>query len=304
MRVEDGKKGGHPMEVMQGSHKLIAGYTDAHLDARMYRYMQDVIGNRLIPAPISMQGMRIVLDIGCGAGDWLIDLAHLYPTIQMYGLDINHETLRLAHDRCVYSHLTNIQWRQIDSMQDVSLPDSYVDLIHLRRCHYWITPQRWRTFFAACTRLLKPGGWISVTDIEMTELSSSAFVTLRRALLCTLNRLHHCMDPTSNDYGNLPRLSCMLHESSFSQVKYELYAIDLGFMSGLSGQYFLSNILQNMYSMRDIIIAQGELSEGTFDALFSQLQIDLRDPYLCGWGFLISTWGRCCKEEGEDKQCK
>ncbi|HEY7418601.1 MAG TPA: methyltransferase domain-containing protein [Ktedonobacteraceae bacterium] len=286
-----------PTEVMQQPRKLIAGYTDAHLDARLYRYMQHIMGNRLIPAPISMQGMRTVLDIGCGAGDWLIDLAHRYPSVQMYGLDINQETLKLARERSNYSHLTNIQWRQIDSLQDVSLPDSYVDLIHLRRCHYWITPQRWRTFFAACARLLKPGGWIAVTNIEMTELSSSAFVALRRAQWRTLNKLHHCMDPTANNYGSLPRLPRMLHESSFSRVGYELYAIDLGFMSGLSGQCFLSNLLQNIYSTRDTIIAQGELTEDTFDALFSQLRLDVQDPYLCGWGFLISAWGRCCKEE-------
>lgn len=289
------KKTGITTEAMQQPSRMVAGYVDAHMDARLYRYMQHIMGNRLIPAPISMHHMRTVLDIGCGAGDWLIDLACHYPGIQMYGLDINHETLKQARERCLYNHLTNIRWRQIDTVQDVPLPNSYVDLIHLRRCHYWIAPQRWRAFFAACTRLLKPEGWISVADIEVVELSSPAFVTLQSALWHTLKRLNHCMDPTGITYGNLPRLPGMLHASSFDQVSYELHAIDLGFMSGLSGQYFLSNALQNLYSTRDIIIAQGELSADTFDALFSQLQADLQDPYLCGWGYLISAWGRCCK---------
>jgi ubiquinone/menaquinone biosynthesis C-methylase UbiE len=289
------KKTGITTKAMQRPRRMVAGYVDAHMDARLYRYIQHVMGNRLIPAPISMHHMHTVLDIGCGAGDWLIDLACHYPGIQMYGLDINHETLKQARERCIYNHLTNIRWRQIDTIQDVTLPDSSVDLIHLRRCHYWITPQRWRTFFTACAHLLKSGGWISVINVELVELPSSAFVSLQRALWRTLKRLNHSMDPTGITYGSLPRLPGMLHASSFDQVNYELYAIDLGFMGGLSAQYLLSAALQNIYSTRDIIINQGELSADTFDALFSQIQVDLQDPYLCGWGYLISVWGRCCK---------
>lgn len=271
---------------------MVASYKDAHQDARLHRYMLHIMGNKLVPAHIAIQNMSVVLDIGCGAGDWLIDMARLYPGVQMYGLDINHETLKLARERCIHSHLVNIQWRQINSLQDAPLLNGYVDLIHLRRCHYWITPQRWYTFFTSCQRILKPGGWISAIDIEMVELSSPAFMTLRHALLHTLQQLNHCMDTTANSYGVLPRLPHMLHEASFTQVGYELYAIDLGFMSGQSGQSFLSLVLDNFYSVRTAIIQYGELTEEAFDKLVSQIRIDLQDPYLCGWGFLISAYGK------------
>src|SRR5215469_852762 len=44
--------------------------------------------------------LRRVLDVGCGTGDWLLEMARTYPTIEkLIGVDISSKMVKYAHSR-------------------------------------------------------------------------------------------------------------------------------------------------------------------------------------------------------------
>jgi len=104
----------------------------------------------------SVQGQTI-LDLGCGVGDIAAELVH--RGARVIGVDIYEEFLREARSR----QLPNAEFRAADLR---ALPDFGVDVDGV-----------WSSFtaayfpdlslaLAACTKGLRPAGWIALTEID------------------------------------------------------------------------------------------------------------------------------------------
>jgi S-adenosylmethionine-diacylgycerolhomoserine-N-methlytransferase len=89
---------------------------------RYQRYIYDasrkfyLLGrDRLIDALAPSESMHI-LEVGCGTGRNLIQTAHAYPHVQLYGVDISHAMLKTAHQQVSRAGLTQrIRLAQADA---------------------------------------------------------------------------------------------------------------------------------------------------------------------------------------------
>ena len=57
-----------------------------HLQRELYREM-----GALVPPSIDLSTAQCVLDVACGAGGWLLEMARAFPHIQFIGLNTSHE---------------------------------------------------------------------------------------------------------------------------------------------------------------------------------------------------------------------
>lgn len=98
-----------------------------------------------------------VLDIGCGTGELLNLIRRTKPSIDLYGLDLSREMLKIAE-----SKLENQVTLITGVASNISLPEQSIDtVVSVSSLHYWRDPKK---SFLEVYRVLKPGGAFVVTD--------------------------------------------------------------------------------------------------------------------------------------------
>ncbi|KAI7873379.1 S-adenosyl-L-methionine-dependent methyltransferase [Lichtheimia hyalospora FSU 10163] len=110
-------------------------------------------------APVSdalEQGIT-VLDSGCGPGTLIHELSKEYPKSKFHGVDIaTHPREAIELPNCEF-HVHNI-------LRDPIFPDNHFGFIHQRLLVLGLPSSDWEKIVATQMRLLKPGGWIELTE--------------------------------------------------------------------------------------------------------------------------------------------
>lgn len=266
--------------------------SELNIQAQLHQCLLQALEGRLYPEFIPVESMERVLDLGCGVGEWIFDLAKLHPHLHIHGIDAREEALRLAKIRRNISGLRQIEFRQIDHLEPLPLADQYLDFIHIRRCTHFIAPPLWPRVIEECVRTLRPSGWLLVVEMELCEISSPAYQEIHRITLQARNKLCQTLHSSETIASVAPRLYNMLLQTSLDEVGYDLHTIDLGFLSGNTGYIFLAEILRHAFLMKPLVVQQGLLDAAEFDELIAQARKELQAPDLCGWAILLSVYGR------------
>jgi trans-aconitate methyltransferase len=119
--------------------------------ARHHRYFDDWFLARHAPPRDA-----IVVDAGCGTGDFTLQLAGLVPEGCVIGVEPDPSMLREARVKTTH----NLEFRQgrlqeLDEICDASS----ADLVVSRAVFHWIPLSEYERSYAAVFGVLKPGGW-------------------------------------------------------------------------------------------------------------------------------------------------
>ncbi len=136
--------------------------------------------------PTLPQDRPIVIDMGCGHGDYM--LAHCPDDRNVFwiGIDISRKRAIKTEDRLLRANNDNFMLFADDG-QDVlaMLPANSIDVVHINFPDPWLRQKQWKnrlfrpSFVTDLVRVLKPGGELSfVTDIKEYADSVAEILTL------------------------------------------------------------------------------------------------------------------------------
>lgn len=263
-----------------------------HHTEEVLPFIRQMQGGRLYPACLPVHSMERVMDLGCGPGTWIFELSRLHPHLHIYGIDSDKRAMQQARIRRNQSSIRQIELREMDPLQPLPVPDNYFDLIQMRFRGRSVRPAQWPALLQECRRMLRPGGWMLLVETDYYEVSSPAFMHLYRMTMRAMVQAHMIADSTGLSFGFPQQFYGMLIEAGFEESGYEADIVDVGFMSGIPGRNFLSKLMKFSSYVRPLTVQHGILSGREFDALVEQAQVELHHPDLCGWGMLISAYGR------------
>jgi SAM-dependent methyltransferase len=132
----------------------------------------------LFPDELDLSGVRRVLDLGCGPGQWVNDVAFEYPKWEVVGVDINATMIAYAHALARSQGRPNISFEVIDITCPFAFADASFDLINARFMVGFQDTTSWPVLLAECRRVLAPGGILLLSEGERGISNSPALQRL------------------------------------------------------------------------------------------------------------------------------
>jgi ubiquinone/menaquinone biosynthesis C-methylase UbiE len=265
------------MSALQFQHKL---------------FVREMKGE-LVPAAIQTDELQVVMDYICGPGSWCMDFSKRYPGRQVYGVDINRAIIEHAQADAYQGQVHNLEFLVIDRRRPLPFSDNTFDFIHLQNGTSLFTMEQWPGVMEEISRVLKPGGWLNLVDFEMGPASQPAIDRLLTFLGQILARMHRSNEPE----GRAPFTGSTLGPQRmaqflFTDVRYQLYPVDLGGWNNPVGRAYLAWSVVRPEMIFYLAERTGIGSKETLQPLLREVQRELRQIDFCGFGMLLSAFGR------------
>ncbi|CAO3642133.1 unnamed protein product [Cunninghamella blakesleeana] len=97
-----------------------------------------------------------VLELNCGPGCWIKELAKLYPNSHFVGVD---DIIYPISNPPINSH-----FRTVDFSKALEFEDNYFDLVIQRTGVFKFTKEVWENVISESIRVTKPGGYIEIVE--------------------------------------------------------------------------------------------------------------------------------------------
>ncbi len=130
------------------------------------RCMNEAMGS-LFPDKIDLSGIHTVLDVACGPGEWVQEVASLYPHITLVGIDISNLMIKFAAQRTRVQKLTNASFQVMDARTLLTLANGAFDLVNARFMAAFLPRNEWPRVIQEFARLTRASGTIVLTETDI-----------------------------------------------------------------------------------------------------------------------------------------
>ena len=106
-----------------------------------------------------------ILDVACGTGGWLIEVAKTYPTAQMLiGVDASGKMMDFAREQARIQQVGDrTEFLAMDALLMLEFPANYFDLVNQRFAASWLRTWDWPKLLNEYRRVLRAGGVVRVS---------------------------------------------------------------------------------------------------------------------------------------------
>ena len=259
----------------------------------------DTLMNRILQHPLAglpealVARMGTVLDLACGPGGWVLDVAFSHPHMDVAGIDLSQSIIDYANACARTQKVRNASFGVMDLRERLDFSDATFDFINGRFLGSVLTRTEWSALLSESARLLKPGGVMRLTDMESyVPCTSQAFTRLNGWLTQALHQAGYGFAPPGvpGAYVITPRLPSLLIEAGFEDLQLLPYVIDCSAKSpeGLDCRY----LAELTYGQaKPLICGQDLTTPEEYDHTWQQATSEMRSPNFCGLLYGLTVWG-------------
>jgi SAM-dependent methyltransferase len=232
-------------------------------------------------ANLNPAGIQRVLEIACGPGSWVHNLAFTYPDMEVIGIDASEQMIEYARQRAYAQRLANASFQVMDATQPLLFPDESFDLVHARTLCTIIPAKNWPLLLLEIKRILKPGGTFFWSEFDRAWTNSSAHERMSDLITQAMYRLGMGFSANGSHVGLLPKLVPLLTEAGFLNIQTRMYGLD--YSSGLEAHKQWSKDLEIMLLLTGTYIEKaGVATREEIEHIYNQTVIEMNAPDFCG----------------------
>ena len=233
---------------------------------------------------------KCVLDVGSGAGGWLIETAKAYPNISLLiGVDISKRMVEYARAQAEAQQVNDrVEFHVMDALRVLEFADGYFDLVNHRCAGSFLRTWDWSKLLDEYQRVTRQGGVIRVTEPEILHQSNSPALTqLFNMFQCAMFRSGHLFKEETT--GIIDHLSQLLAQHACQQVQTKLYTLE--FRAGTTqGEAYRKDMMHAFRTLRPFIEKWGCIAKD-YDAIYQRLGNEMQQSDFHGTWNLRSAWG-------------
>lgn len=256
---------------------------------RQARMLSEHLG--ILPASVQPAPGSHILDIGCGPGEWTLEIARRFPDSRIVGIDISERMIEYARYIAREQDIPNIQFELMDARQPLAFPAASFDLVNARFIVGFMTTATWPQLLRGCFRILHPGGILCSSEPESLGTTTSLSLA-RYNLLVTeaMRRSGQCFAPFGEQYGIAAVQQRQLQEAGFQQVRQEAFIID--YSTGMSGHIpTLENFQTFLKLLQPLLVRCKLATQDELDILYARTLEEMQADDFCAAAFFQRTCG-------------
>ena len=237
--------------------------------------------------------MRIqyILDVACGTGGWLIEIAQIYPDIlSLTGIDASATMLEYARSQAEAAEVSErVEFHVMDALRPLEFPTQSFDLVNHRLGMSWLRTWDWPRLLQEYRRILKPGGTVRITEVSFcTECSSAAYLQINQYYYRAFYRAGYFFENAAD--GLIHHLADLLRKHGYADVQ----TIERPSLVDQTSPMFPlvaadSKLL--MQNIKPFLLKWGQLPED-YDLLKERAIEDFQKPDFFIGGITQTAWGK------------
>lgn len=252
----------------------------------------------LWPELNDIEGIHDVLDIACGPGGWVQEVAFAYPDIEVTGIDISKAMIEYAHMQAHIQHLENAHFEVMDATQPLDFRSDSFDLVNARTISGFMRTSTWPTLIQECVRILRPAGILRLTETDTWGTSNApAFSTLVDLTYKAAWLTGHSFDASGRTFGTTPMLERFLARAGLQNIRSRAHAIN--FSAGATAhqamyqnfRVFFKLIQPFLLKARSAFPDAGFPDQQELDRLYEQMLLEMIGDDFVGLFYLLTVWG-------------
>jgi ubiquinone/menaquinone biosynthesis C-methylase UbiE len=245
-----------------------------------------------------VEGLHDVLDIACGPGGWVQELAFSYPQIEVTGIDISKAMIEYAQMQARTQHLDNAHFFVMDATKPLDFPDGSFDLVNARTIAGFMRTSDWPALVQEGVRILRPGGILRLTDTDLWgKTNSPAFEQLYGLVARAVFLNGHSFDPSGQTNGITPMLERLLTRAGFKSIGARAHAIN--FSTGAvahqamyqNARVFFKLVQPFLLKTRSAFPEAGIPGQEELDRLYERALLEMMEDDFVAIFYLLTAWG-------------
>jgi ubiquinone/menaquinone biosynthesis C-methylase UbiE len=249
------------------------------LDFQHYLFRFALKGNYAVP----LEAPANILDVGTGTGRWAMEMAALFPSANVIGLDVvpppADDTATLGHglDR----RPDNYHYIQGNVLDGLPFPDATFDFTHQRLLVAALPENRWQWVVGELLRVTRPGGWIELLEAIPTRGGPG------------MNALYDWLVAVGQSRGVntliTPNIGAFLRAAGAQNVVQRDLAMALGAWGGRAGVMMETNYYALHNGLRAMMIARNLTTAEEFERAMQAARNEIASgryiwPYFLAYG--------------------
>jgi len=269
-------------------------FTDPESGAEMARVMDQgslltkSMGG-LLPELADLFNIRHVLDIGCGPGDWVQEMAFAYQEKDIVGIDVSQQAIEYASAQAHVRQLDNAHFSVMDATKPLDFPNGTFDLVNARTIGFLPTSV-WPELMKECMRIMRPEGVIRLTESEWSFSNSPALEAITWIFFRALKAAGQSFSPDGRRHGITTMLGGILRDAGYTNIRQVPYVID--FSAGTEAHASICKNWRVVYKLsQPFFIRTGVTTQEEVDQLYEQMQIEMMLDNFRGIMYLLTALG-------------
>jgi len=244
----------------------------------------------VLPEQPEPERFTYVLDVACGAGGWLIELAKTVPTIShLVGVDISRHMVELARaDAEAQQVQERIEFRVMDALQLCDLSDDTFSLVNMRFAVSFLRTWEWSRVLLELQRVAQPGGIIRLTEADLPDQSSSpALLRLFHLLAQAYSQAGKYFHVPAN--GIADSLAELLGQQKLQNIQTRIYRPEIKGNTE-AGQLFFEDA-KYLFRTNIPFLQKWIHMPDDYEDLYQQMLVEMRQPGFTVSNLTITAWG-------------
>ncbi len=242
-----------------------------------------------------------VLDIGCGPGGWVLDVAHHYPEMEVTGIDISTSMISYAQAYAQVRQLPNAHFQVMNAVHPLDFPDGSFDLVNARTIAGFLYPENWPSLIAECQRVLRPGGILRLTELEWGFSNKPGLETFCALFNQALARAGRSFSPTGRHIGVTPMLGRLLWTAGFQAIRSKVHVLNYSAGTPIYGLAY-ADCKTGFLLLQPFLISTEVASQQDIEHLYEQAINEMCAPDFCALSYVLTAWGEVPKADQVEKE--
>lgn len=230
------------------------------------------------------------LDVGCGTGGWLIELAQTTPSCTMLvGIDASRTYVEYARAQAAAAHVDDrVEFHVMDALRMLEFPTDFFDLVNHRAATSWLRTWDWPKLLQEYQRVTHPDGVVRITEPDwVVESRSPADARLAELWPQAFYQAGHFFTPTSD--GVTSKLAHLLSQHGLLDVKTRPLRLEYRVGTPEWQSFFENRKLG--YRTALPFLRKWIRVPDNYEELYQQMLDELQQPDFVATVGLLTAWG-------------